>query len=217
MIFGSTYCAISHLEIKDGDKCILLPLAFRMDYKFDRYNKADINSFAYLYAFHSDPVEVVFYGNVAKIDYATDVDRHHRAGDDYEEHELFMLVHWGFYNEIINNVSRFDLDHLEDVPLMNTTYPIWEKAKEMSRDIRYENSIKLVKKLITVDDVVKKTPTPEPMKNIFKVAIFMGSMGIPPHPNWAHDQRETGKDYEMYRKNAIKNYKTKKTCQNQEK
>ena len=129
MVFGRTYCAISHLEIKDGDKCILLPLSFKMDYKFDSYNKANINNFAYLYAFHSDPVEVIFHGNVAKIDYATNVGRKHKAGDDYEEYELFMLVHWGFYNEIINNVSRFDLDHLEDVPLLNTTYPIWEKAK----------------------------------------------------------------------------------------
>ena len=43
----------------------------------------------------------------------------------------------------------------------------------MSRDIRNENSFKLVKKLITVEDAVKKNPTPEPMKNIFKIAIFI--------------------------------------------
>ena len=63
MVFGTAYCGISHLEINHGDECILLPLGFRMKCDFSRYGKADVNTFAYLYAFIAPPVYVIYGGN----------------------------------------------------------------------------------------------------------------------------------------------------------
>jgi hypothetical protein len=36
MIFGTTYCNVSHLPINDGDKCILIPLGFSLGGDFNK-------------------------------------------------------------------------------------------------------------------------------------------------------------------------------------
>lgn len=200
MVFGSTYCAISHLEIKDGDKCILIPLGFRMQHEFDRYNKADINCFTYLHTFIKEPIEVKFGGNSNQVFYLNK-GNYHKKGDVYEEHELFMLIHYGFYHQIISNVKRWDIEHLESVPLFNTVYPIWEQANKL---IEQEGKIiQYVQKKITKKQLDEKIPCPEWMKNIYKVAIFMADMGISPHPIFCNDQHQRGEDYEKFRKEAL--------------
>lgn len=199
--FGNTYCAISHLEIKDGDKCILIPLGFRMNYEFSNGEKADINCFTYLHSFIGESVEVKFGGNASTVFYANKGE-YHKKGDEYDEHELFMLIHEGFYSQIIQNVERWDIEHLESVPLFNTVYPIWEKAKEL-KDGEYK-MVQLIQKKITQKEFDAKTPCPEWMKNIYKVAIFMGDMGIAPHPVFCNDQRNRGEDYEKFRTECLK-------------
>lgn len=203
MVFGSTYCHISHLEIKDGDRCILIPLGFKMNFEFDRHNKADINCFAYLYTFIKPALPVIFEGNVTCIKYAKDSGRH-KALSNYEEYELFMLIHEGFYNQILETHTNGMISTLENIPLYNTVWPIWEEGKEIQRRIQSIKGVKLAKKEISEEEYLEKTHTPEWMVNIYKVADFMGKMGIPPHPNWCHDQQETGKLYEQMRINALK-------------
>ena len=43
MVFGNTYCAISHLQIKDGDECYVIPLGFSMQNKFTTGNGDEVN------------------------------------------------------------------------------------------------------------------------------------------------------------------------------
>lgn len=202
MVFGSTYCAISHLEIKDGDRCILIPLGFRMNFEFDRYNKADINCFAYLYTFIKPAVPVIFGGNVAQIKYAEDAKRN-KKGQTYEEHELFMLLHEGFYNQILEKTGSNMISYLEDIPLFNTVWPIWTEGKEILQREISSKGHKYREKKITEEEYTARVPTPEWILNLYKVARFMGAMGIPPHPNWCHDQQQTGELYETMRLKAL--------------
>ena len=169
-----------------------------MDYEFNRWNKPDVNSFTYLHVFIDEIVEVVFKGNIAMLEYAEDIKRY-KKGEKYDEYEMFMLVHKGFYNKIISEKDSYFVSNIDNLPLFNTVYPIWEKAKEMATEDRHRKSINFVRKLITSEEFEAKIPTPEWMKNIYKVAQFMGNMGIPPHPVFCHDQRESGKIYEEFR------------------
>ena len=209
MVFGNTYCAISHLEIKDGDACMLIPLGFRMNFEFDKYNKADINCFTYLHTFISEPIAVIFGGNISEVTYLNG-DVYHNAGDEYEENELFMLVHLGFYNEILKDEGMWKIHHLDEIPLFNTVYPIYEKAKEILQLERLGKSFELGRGKITSEQYSKKISTPKWMIDIYKVALFMGNMGIAPHPIFCHDQNQRGKDYERMRKSALLSQKTAK-------
>lgn len=67
MIFGTTYCNVSHLPINDGDKCILIPLGFSLGGDFNKWNKPDINDFINLYYFVGEPQEVIYNGNPSYI------------------------------------------------------------------------------------------------------------------------------------------------------
>jgi len=122
MVFGSTYCAVPHLEIEDGDKCILLPLRFRMNSDVDKWNKADINSFMFLYVFIHKPQEVIYEGNISKISY---LDKQY---GNTLEHELFMLIYYEFYNSIISEYRTFGLEEIRTLKNFRTIRPIWEKA-----------------------------------------------------------------------------------------
>ena len=201
MVFGNTYCAISHLEIKDGDTCILIPLGFRMQHEFDFYNKADINCFAYLHTFVGPAIEVKFKGNVSMLKYVNSSE-YHKKGSDYEEHEMFMLIHHKFYKNLLIEFNPEYLQTMERLPLHNSTYPIWEK----SIDIKHLEDAKLQGKLkkgeITAAEYATMSweiPTPEWLKNLYQVATFMSQMGIPAHPNFCNDQQQTGIRYEKIR------------------
>jgi len=206
MVFGTTYCAISHLPIEDGDTCILIPLGFRMNYEFDEYNKADINCFSYLYTFIKPVVEVKFEGNVSMVKYASKNGRH-KKGEEYEQHEMFMLIHKKFYEKLLIEFNPEYLEHIERLPLSNSTYPIWEKANEEKALIQAGLQGKLKKEEISKDEYIKQsmnTPTPTWLRNLFQVAEFMGRMGIPAHPIFCNDQHQMGERYEKMRAECLK-------------
>lgn len=206
MVFGTTYCAISHLPIEDGNKCILIPLGFRMQYDFDRYNKADINCFAYLYTFIREEVEVIFGGNVSQITYFNDT-KYHKKGSIYEEYEMFILVHYKFYQKIISESTTWMHKTINRLPLYNSVQSIWEQANEFSDMERAKLQGKLNRKKITEENfsnLYLNIPTPEWMIKIYKVSDFMSGMGIPPHPIWCNDQHQKGKLYEKFRSDCIK-------------
>ncbi len=204
MVFGTTYCGISHLPIKDGDNCMLMPLQFRMTYTFGEYNEPDINCFAYLYAFVAAPVEVRFEGNVAMIKYVHDMNRFNKAGDDYKAHSLFMLAHKEFYDKIMGyREELWQQAYMGSLRLFNTVAPIWEEAVTIEKNERNILSFKLAKQEITKEEYVEQTmkiPIPQWMKDVYKVADFMGNMGIPPHPIFSNDQQGGGKLYEQFRR-----------------
>ncbi len=207
MVFGTNYCAISHLPIKDGDECMLFPLGFRMDFNFSSGNKADINCFAYLYAFVAEPIRVVFEGNAAMIKYATS-GKYHTQGTEYNEYELFMLVHLNFYQQLIEDFENQMLKKVKHLQLFDAVHSIWNTAQKFEKLEVQKLTFKLDTKELTNEEYIQLAmtiPTPEWIENIYKVALFMSHMGIPLHPNWAHDQHEFGVMYEKIRKKCLTN------------
>ena len=204
MVFGSTFCPISHLEIKDGDRCVLIPLGFRMCHEFDKWNKPDVNFFVYLHTFIKPAVYVIYGGNVSMITYAEDTGRN-KQGSKYDEYCLYMLIHEGFFHEILNEVSDFNLKTLNNIPLFNTTWPIWEEGKDLKEEEEHTKYYRYKDNKISKEEYEAPVPTPEWMIVLFKVATFMGKMGIPPHPIFCNDQRETSKTYEAMRNKFLQN------------
>ncbi len=202
MVFGTTYCAISHLPIEDGDKCILIPLGFNMKYNFDRYNGASINSFMYLYSFIYEPQQVIYGGNPDDIKY---------LDEKYElalKHELYMLVHLGFYNSIQEEYMKNSeqLESIDRLPLFKTCEDIWKKATKIRAEKLNEMRIKFIEEKAKGGEISDKEisalmtpPVPEWIKSIYKVAMFMDGMGMIPYPNNAVDQHDRNKLYEKLR------------------
>ena len=199
MVFGNTYCAISRLEIKDGDRCILFPIGFRMDFKFDYYNKADINCFSYLYNFIDKPVEVIFEGNYSKITYLNDSGRRIKKGDEYKEYELFILIHYDFYIELISSLGDDIYKYINHLPSCRTTFTIDKIAHQIEKESYQDKSFKYHKGLITSDELNIRELTPEWIKNVYKVGMFMDKLNIPLCPTFCVDQVETNKLYEKLR------------------
>lgn len=203
MVFGSTYCAISHLPIEDGEKCMLIPLGFNMQYDFDQWNRADINCFMYLYEFIHAPQEVVFNGNPDDIEY---------LDEKYEstlKHEMYMLVAIDFYKEIQENFDTGEiLETTQRLPLYKTVQQIWRKAKKIEKEEReiILNECRL--KMWSTEEAsekIMKTITPIWIKEIYKLSMFMDRMGIMPCPSNSVDQHQLGKKYEKMRSRCIKN------------
>lgn len=201
MVFGSNYCAVSRLEIKDGDKCILVPLGFKLKSDFDRNCKADINMFFWLYYFVPvEPQEVIYNGNVADLTY---------LDPDYEtlhEHEMFMLIHLGFWKSLHANfrptpvISGDTAWRIRDLQLFDTFWEVWEKAQEYEDSFRDTWFGKLHKKEISRDEYVAATmkgaEAPEWMVRLHRLGSFMGMMGIMATPNICNDQHEMGTEYD---------------------
>ena len=209
MVFGSSYCAVSRLEIEDGDKCILIPLAFHLGGDFNKWDKADIGQFMWLYPFCAvEPQTVRYGGNYSQIEYFN------QRYKQTSEHEMYMLIHYGFYQALQKNV----LDHvtdwkLNDIQCFDTMRPVWEKAQEMKHDLHLTISHRLgqLKGYLPVSkraakrhkdekeklllDYATGGPAPAWMVELNKLATFMGSMGIMATPNICHDQHEAGKKY----------------------
>lgn len=209
MVFGTTYCAISHLPIEDGDKCILMPLGFSMKYNFDQYNKADVNSFMYIYSFIYEPQQVIYNGNPDDIKY---------LNDNYHlKHELFMLVHLDFYNSIQKEYMKDAFSSISDLHLFKTCEDIWIKAKEIEKEYRDKEMAKLTEKKLNGKKPTKKeinnlfnVPVPKWMIEVYKVAMFMDGIGMIPYPNHVVDQHQRNKLYEKLRSDCLKNKNKKK-------
>jgi hypothetical protein len=201
MVFGTTYCAISHLPIEDGDKCILIPLGFNMKYEFDQFNGADVNSFMYLYSFIYEPQEVIYNGNPDDITY---LDKIYESG---LKHQLYMLVHHEFYHSIQREYRKNSecFESVERLPLFKTCETIWKKAQEIKKEKQMEWIIKSKERKLTESEMVAFMATPYPvwMRSVYKIAMFMDEMGMQPYPNNTVDQHGCNELYEKLRSHCI--------------
>ena len=207
--FGSTFCAISHLEIKDGDNCMLFPLGFKLEYNHKTGDDI-LNYLSYNHYFESESIEVMFNGNscefITKQQFREIGDEYGETG--YGESEMYMLVHLEFYKGILKNVSTERFENLNILPLFNTINKIWEEAMELKEKTHFGYMIEHTKGLKTFDEITQlehySPNTPQWIIDLYKVAWFMGQMGIPPHPNFAIDQKDFGQLYEEIRQSAVR-------------
>lgn len=204
MVFGTTYCAISHLPIEDGDKCMLLPLGFNMKYDFDRYNEADMNSFMFLYNFVYEAQEVTYEGNPDEIKY-------HNKKYENLAHQLYMLIHYDFYHAIQEEYMKEStcFESIDRLPLFKTCEDIWKNANEIAKKHRDEiNSLvlkdpsKAVKKE-AIKLFMEPIPVPQWIKEIYKIAMFMDGIGLTPSPTHVVDQHERNILYEKLRSDCL--------------
>ncbi len=201
MVFGTTYCGISHLPIKDGDKCMLLPLGFKMKYSFDQWNGADVNSFMYLYSFIYKAQIVVYQGNPDKIKYLD------KSYEQTLKHQLYMLVHLEFYNGIQRDfmTNSSQLENVQELPLFKTCEDLWHKAHEVGRKYRSDLEAKMLKerdknkKQKLMSNYINIPVVPDWIKEIYKIAMFMDGIGMIPHPCNTVDQHNRNELYERLR------------------
>lgn len=159
MIFGNTFCRLTHKPIGDGDTCMLIPLGFCMNFAFDNFNKADINCFINLYNFVGVAEEVIFKGNLNVI---SDLE-----GNDWDKWELFMLIDKGVWDKLQKNYY---------VPLC-----------EKTQDIAYLSVFSgLRSELINYIGFNKKIPNE--YKQLAKLYHFMKGLDIPITPTCRTNQ-----------------------------
>lgn len=195
MTFGTTYCKLSHLPIEDGDKCILVPLVFKISATLRTYNQASVNDFLVPYRFVDEPREVIYEGNPTQIKYTDE-----KKGFEYD---LFMLIHFDFWHELHRAYNPDDyktskLTYLDPV-LENVTNGIYEKQKSYF----YANLVKQARQ-----EPYNENPHIELdlwEQQLIRLADFMGRMDIIPTPSINIDQNDT---HETYREilNKTKDY-----------
>ena len=185
MIFGTTYCNVSHLPIEDGDYCYLIPLGFEIASHLTKWNKADINMFLYPYRFVHTAEKVKYGGNPDEIEYCN------KKYKQVLHHQLYMLIHSEFWKQLQKHNDIDLLKTVERLPNFTTISPIW-------------------------NDLVRHTTranvaTPENIKEIYWLAMFMDKMNIMPAPANSVDQHQTGKLYEEIKQKAKKKYEFRNT------
>ena len=207
MVFGTVYCPLSRLPIEDGDRCILMPIGFRMKYDFSSGNNADIGHFMNPYVFLArEPIEVLYEGNYWEIKYARKLKDKRIDDSKYEEHELYMLIHYGFYKELQKGASDYGSEKIAHLGLFGTVWDVWEKAKEIQDREGHILSGKHKRGEITADELVNMSLnvlTPAWIIEIYKVAYFMQRMNMIPYANCGSTQGDIGVDFEKYRASAI--------------
>ncbi len=161
MVFGTTYCGISHLPINDGDECMLFPLGFSLTSTGLNGDRFDSNAFLFPYQFVAEAIKVTYEGNSNRITY---------NDNDYTGSELFMLVHLGFYERLISEFNVLFSQDIKGLYNAKPFYPIWKQA------ISHQD--------FQLDHKLEEYPvkTPEWILNIYKVERFMYKSGIIPHP-----------------------------------
>lgn len=195
MVFGTTYCAVSHLPINDGDSCILIPLGFKMDYEFNQWNTADINCFMNLYHFISAPQKIVYNGNPDMITY---LDKKYEMS---EKHELYMLVHEQFFNKVIEQYN-IHFNRIHSLPLFKSVSKLWQIANDNNDEKAKYIMIDFKDQKITKEEYlhqVTNIPIPEWIVNLYKFAMFIDKLGIIPYPNHCVDQHDSNLLYEKIR------------------
>jgi hypothetical protein len=214
MVFGTTYCGISHLPINDGDRCILIPLGFEMKYSFDKWNKASAGSFMYLYTFIYEAQEVIYKGNPDEIEY---LDKKYESCLEYE---LYMLVRKDFYNAIQSEYNKDVKWNISDLRLFKTCSNIWAQAQKIRDDMRPDLLSKIndvpkgEEKEKLISEYLSGGAAPEWMVAIYKVALFMDGMGMIPYPNHCVDQHGNNELYEKIRSSCVE-IDTNKTIENE--
>lgn len=200
MVFGNTYCAISRLEIKDGDKCIAIPLKFNLGGSFEYYNKASVNTFLYLYEFCDEPFEVIYEGNYSMLSaYCKRTDKwidYMRV--KHVRYELIMLVRTDVYEAILeksNCSEKYKVLH--NVPgSFKTVTSVHQKWSDLMWDNMHSISYKNAKTPIEDIELEKrKAETPLWIRNIFGFAEYIDRLGMIPYPNISVDQHSVGREF----------------------
>jgi hypothetical protein len=196
MVFGTTYCAISHLPINDGDKCILVPLIF--EYKINsQMDEEEIqSSFFYLYKFADKSQEVIYKGNPSEIEYC--------SKKDFKKYELYMLVHYDFYKSIQEKYRLYEVFKPMRFKTVSKIYDIYRNQYEI---LAIEKAKKdLDNKLISGEEYGKRifnVEVPDWILEIYKLAMFIDRLGIILYPNYCVDQNEGNQLYEEIRNECI--------------
>lgn len=214
MVFGSCHCAISNLEIKDGDMCMLLPLDFCIEASF-KQNDTIENAFYVPFRFSGKPEKVRFKGNFADIEYIGEevagTPEWKKAQRHFEHYtsSFFMLVHIGFYHTLIENYAQEGFEKLSECRMVGISEKLY---KETESQIDFQNVVYelKIKNATTQEEkhhysnlYMNKKP-PEWLIALAKVNRFMSGMGKRPAPNDAHDQHEHGKLLKAYTRLASK-------------
>ena len=111
-----------------------------------------------------------------------------------------MLVHKQFYEGILNEMPSSLFERIKYLSLFNTIRPIWEEAKNIEKTTNDNLFVDFKLGKITEEEYYsERKDTPDWIIDLYKVATFMGRMGIPPHPNFAIDQVNFGEIYEDLR------------------
>jgi len=200
--FGTTYCAVSRLPIQDGDKCILIPLGFRMDYGFGENSESWTSEpdglFMYLHHIRGAASVVTYGGNPGVIEYDEPPVRN--------APQSRMLIHKGFWDEIQEKYKQYDAERCEDISWFRTTHGVYEQTRKIIRDRRLELSLDALvrkKEPLTPEQYRKfdkdcySTPVPDWVVQIYRLAYFMDKIGAVPYPNQSVDQNMT---YEVFEK-----------------
>jgi hypothetical protein len=180
MVFGSTYCLLSHLEIKEGDEfyCFEIKQSSVINWGdifiFD-FERLKTNNFL--------PKLVTWNGN-----YYSVKDKN-KLGD-------YFLIHKKFYDYLIK--EDFNFTYTNQLPHIIFCYEVrhnyislYEKEKR--------NELKRLKNEINKDSYLfnyLNIEIPENIKNIYKLSFFMNKMGIRLFPNISNDQHNFGEIYQ---------------------
>lgn len=198
--FGVTYCALSRLPIADGDRCMLIPLGFRMDYGFGENSESWTSEpdglFMYLHHIRGAASVVTYGGNPGVIEYD--------EPPEYNAPQSRMLIHKGFWDKIQEKYKHRDADRCEDIRWFRTIHGVYEKIQQIIRDRRLEITHKILmetetslsrEQKIQLDRDCYNTPVPAWVTEIYRLAYFMDNMGAVPYPNQSVDQNMT---YELF-------------------
>jgi hypothetical protein len=204
MVFGSCYCGISGLEIKDGDICMYMPL--EVSIRASGLGGDGLEQALFVpFAFSGEPCKVKFNGNFGMLDYAGDEPENSKERIKAERHfkfhektTFFMLVHLGFYEHLVKNYREGAYRTLAHCFMGGISRELLHKVE---RDILNEQSTWLVKIKEAKDKAETeialsnywKQEVPQYLSDIARVVVFMRYLGKRPAPNDANDQHEHGK------------------------
>jgi hypothetical protein len=179
MTFGRTYCKASRLPIEEGDRCIVIPLGFSMQYDFNKWNKADISMFIDLYQIVDVPQEAIYRGNVDVIEYLD------KGYVNASLHQLYMLIHASFYDQVIQEANRpgnWLFRNCGDWGLSKVLSPLREQVWKLRRDHQSSLQAKYVTGKITQvefqSEFGKPFPTPDAMRYVCHLVNLMEKMDI---------------------------------------
>lgn len=185
MVFGSTYCLVCHLEIKEGDefycfeiKKIGEPYDF---FKFD-FNKLSNNDFL--------PKLVIWNGN-----YFSTKEKNNLS--DY------FLLNKNFYDNLIK--EDFGFKYITNLP--NIIFCLEIKDYLFNYQLKKREELKNIKNQLKLEDYFNQymnVEIPENIKNIYKLSFFIYKMGMVLYPNITNDQHNFGQIY----KNILKKSNT---------
>lgn len=107
MIFGNMLCPLSHLPINDGDECVLVPLAYRLN-KIPK-EQFNLDEAEYPFAFISCPQIVKFNGHPSQYEFLGFTDKDFNG---LSNSPSYMFIHRGFFTTLMEKllpISIYDV------------------------------------------------------------------------------------------------------------